>query len=841
MAGAYVLFLSRWRERTLGWVQFGLGIAASVVLVILGGVGPRSLGILVGAITLMSMSARQFAKTTMRVTVAVIALLCVLLVARVGTAEVDDTRRAEAQTESGLDEAEFGRLCPSEVDGPACLVLVREAQSAAAAAALDDTSELADAGITEELTETLKSVSEAEGREELRDEVIDAREVVERALDRATSSTIDEALTEVDTSLRVALGGSTTRQIRGMARAALEQSLIAVDEDAAQAAADDAEADTEAASTAAEAGVPALELITAGADAIVDAWVSPVTQGDGLEVPAALGVTAWVLIGVAAILGYRRLEIRNNQSYGAPVAFSSLKVDGDDLSAEFLLEGTKARYGSTDLIEPPDTPGGSAFESVQTTLSETGGEHGKIAVALAKFAQATAFPKAGITVTGAVSEAAVEATSDSNAAPAEGADETKKPLLGVLRLETTHEHRFIRSERLHAENQTDLMDKAAALVAADVFGYSYWTPPWARSWGKQGEALATYRRMIFRPPKEADDRLRSLRTALGSAPGNGMIRLMLAHELDLAEKPVEALRLNLQNRIDHPHFLAGRYRLVTSLCMLADPTMLERHWWTPSAAEHRKEILRLIDAGDLLVEPMQTRDRPWWRSEKWWDIRSEFPSIDPAGARTALAEQSPLAQRQTEVAQILLWWAAYEADQIERSLGVWRLTYRALPQSERRVWLAILRSSSRRRRENEQIRSALPIIEARLRHAAARAASTSTPVMLDTEDVSRLRALGREVTAQASDRRVGTAALYNAACFWSVAAGMLNVGDEENDDTTLRAAWLDHSLTALEAALRTVNGSRPSLKWIEQDPDLAAVRSTPGWRHVKARLEEESP
>lgn len=852
VAIAYVGFLVGWRDRTLGWVQFGLAAAAAVLLVGSGEGGWAYLGVAIGLMAVMSMAARQLAKTTMRVVVALAVLLGVLLVARVGTTAVEDRAYEEARTALPDDIED---LCLEGDSGLGCLDRVlaakladEEALEAATAAYVED--ELID-----DLAEVRARVRRAVGLGVLNATAGNAANIAETMQDAAYGPP-PELVDVLATQEQILDSGSppTFRARQDAVLAAIATVLTSVDAEAAKTAA-------AAAKTAKESAqddlreVPALDLVTAGADQIAESWVEPVT-GEDVDVPVALGTLAWLALLVAAVLGYRRLEWRNNQGYGAPVQVTDLKTSGDDLSAAYLTEGIKVRYGSTDLVEPPDTPGGSAFESVQTTLTEVGGENGKIAAAITKFAQATAFPKAGITVTGVVSWAEPDpkaaGATDKGETDGKGDKDEKdaepKPVAGVFRLETSHEHRFIRTERLRADTPGQLMDEAAALIAGDVLSYSYWTPPWARSWGERGEALATYRRMLFDRPSDSDERIRDLRLALGAAPDNALVRLMLAHELDLAGQPVEALRLNLQNRIDHPHFLAGRYRLVTSLCMLSDPGTLRDHWWSSSNTEHRNEVLRLVESSGSLDRSAGYDGRRLWELRRWW--RGSLPAglkPRPDEMRTLITTYDPAVRAQARVSDALLRWAHYEADQIRAALRWWRLALWSVPMDERKASLRLLQDAPRRRREIEQIRSIVPIIECRLLGASLRSRMAKQP--LDDRGRVRIEGLGADVESAAGPSS-GTAARYNAACFWSVACDLLGGdmtdeppqerSDREKREATLRGQWLDRSLTALEAALRSADGSRPALSWIEKDPDLANLRTAPGWRTVKARLEEES-
>jgi hypothetical protein len=103
------------------------------------------------------------------------------------------------------------------------------------------------------------------------------------------------------------------------------------------------------------------------------------------------------------------------------------------------------------------------------------------------------------------------------------------------------------------------------------------------------------------------------------------------------------------------------------------------------------------------------------------------------------------------------------------------------------------------------------------------------------------KALATEINASTSANKVSKLYALVVALFrrWKGREDHRAV-DPVSTDQASRTDWLERSLQALEAAVRAPEGARPAVRWIGQDPDLAALRASSGWTQIKSRLEEEA-
>jgi hypothetical protein len=538
-----------------------------------------------------------------------------------------------------------------------------------------------------------------------------------------------------------------------------------------------------------------VDILEAGADAVA-ADVAPSAAGYTPE----LGLWGLLVIGVASVLIYRRFELVNNESYGAPVVIAELTAD-DGKAAAHLAASIASRWGSTELAAPPDTPGGNSFTSVVTTLTGTDQLTTPVLKALGSLATNVAFPLAGVSLSGSVVGIPVPAgDAEADAGAGGGGSKTPKPTRpkASVMLAARQDERFLRSETFDAEDEDRLADTIACFVAADVYAFSEWTPEWGRDWGRAGESLRTYRQHVRSVGSDdrGAERLTALRAALVAAPANGLLRLLLAFEHELAGQRADALRLNLHNRLDYPHFLQGRTRVASALALLADSEALRRQWWGPAHRSTRHEIARLLlESGRITVGE---RDR------LVEGIRADEDWVQHLLLRAAIAEASAVRWRLRP--PVLL------------ATGLWARSHR------RTTFVAL----SNRAAEAAYLRTLQLVLDQR-RHNLRGDARPSAPKM-----------------SRHTRRGASASVLYNGACFWALRAAGVGApvrwhGEDDPsspDDEDDYAVAIKHCIVCLERSLRAPTGSRPFLDWIRNDPDLDALHGSTEGRAFIDRLEE---
>ena len=300
-----------------------------------------------------------------------------------------------------------------------------------------------------------------------------AREAASRRLDRAVDAKAAQArIDRLDTALERATDDEQ------QAAAALEDAHAAV---AAR------EASRAAAKTAA-AGVPeppesveVRTLVTRGANAVVTDAFEPIV---GEDVAVKLGNMGWIVLGAFAFIGYRMLEVLNNQRYGAPIVVEGFADNPkDEQERAALTAALRERIASMKIVEPSQVPGGTATDDVVAALKDTDVvPGGKVIGAFVRLTRVIAFPPAGITVTPSYTEV------------------DGKPCVTVL-LKTTLAGRFLRSHSSGGATPRDAVLDAADFVAVDALTYTRLAPSWSRWRGRSAFAVGKYRRVMDPAPR----------------------------------------------------------------------------------------------------------------------------------------------------------------------------------------------------------------------------------------------------------------------------------------------------------------------------------------------------
>lgn len=571
--------------------------------------------------------------------------------------------------------------------------------------------------------------------------------------------------------------------------------------------------------------IDARQLAVNGSDHMLERILTPIA-GSQDDFSLELGAIGWIILAVLAVLGTRRLEIRNNRRYGAPVAVKQIK-SGKAEEEALLVERLRGRIGMTELIEPSSVPGGAAWDEASTSLKDSELPSSKWIAAALNSIKAIAFPPAGITASGSIVQideertgasattsatftvktAAVEAPVASAAVPAAqpatGEESTaahRKTL--TVTLTTTIDGRFVRSVRFEGVEQR-ILDQAGDFIAADVLAFSVLTPPWARAWGTNGRALATYR--AYNDSQEVTED--ELRAALADAPANGYLRSLLASDRNLAGDAMTAFALHLENRVEFPGFLQARVRFIASASMLAEPSALSEHWWAADQAQ-RDAIVEQLDAARLLD------GSPWFR---WRRVR-KLPGR--LACRVALRRGGPLADGdERTTAEIFTTIAWRDARRLRWRLWPPALLWSALwSQGQRSQWIKIVFNHDTRMRWRDQIIVMRRVLEARaINHAESSTGEGERRKLADK--------VGKKLW------RAGTPApaLYNGACFFSLLA-------EQSSDTQ-REGFLTEATIFLERSLHESPVPLVPVKWLQTDPDLERIRCTEQFRRIVKDLE----
>ncbi|MEO3781769.1 hypothetical protein ABGB12_00435 [Actinocorallia sp. B10E7] len=172
-----------------------------------------------------------------------------------------------------------------------------------------------------------------------------------------------------------------------------------------------------------------------------------------------------------------------------------------------------------------------------------------------------------------------------------------------------------------AEKPEDVARKAAAFIGRYVFLQDRAMPGWM-SGSIDGEDLNAYlesKRVCSdkggreEQIKQRERRKEILSTPVMSSPSAGLVRHELALLHDMDGEHLESIRLNLINRVFHPDFKRARFRLASSLSMLAAEDTFGRQWkdaedeiFSPvgeprkmKRSQLRKEITRLIERSEV--------------------------------------------------------------------------------------------------------------------------------------------------------------------------------------------------------------------------------------------------
>lgn len=519
-----------------------------------------------------------------------------------------------------------------------------------------------------------------------------------------------------------------------------------------------------------------VQFVTDGVDQVIRA-----TNLFGDDVHSGLAVAGSIALGLLLLFGYRELELRNNRQYGTPVEVAPL-TGVTESESDALTQRLRERIVDADVEGPGSIPGSTDGPALSKLLTEAKDlPHNTLLAAFVSFSQAVAFPPPGVKVTAAV---------------AKREDGDRKYREASVEVSTRVSDQRVLTTVVTGKNDdlVELIDEVADVVATNVINYSRRTPPWDRWQDLTGDALGKFRRIQHAQSSgvsEPDRSIDELEKALRSSPATGPLRMALAHKYDIMGRRLDALLLHLQTATDYPTWTDSRYRLATSLLMVAD-------------------------GGDMLnTDPVS------WERIRDLLCRRYGDSAAPdshAALREALAPSTDN-KRSTEAEDLrkeLRSLAVRELDALDRWLGLPWLLWFALRADERAGWRGLLRDGEERKRRRTACHTVL--LRARIQMEAA----DGRPVDALLQELDR--------TAPWTTTSSPTAH-YNAACVYALLM-------KEGSDSENRRHYTDRALRHLEEALRRGGPELFDRKWLESDPDLVGLR---GYSHFQVIVNAFTP
>jgi hypothetical protein len=338
-----------------------------------------------------------------------------------------------------------------------------------------------------------------------------------------------------------------------------------------------------------------------GSRSLAVEMLSPLTP-DGAKHLVNSSPAGWVALAVilAAILVWfdtwcARREAPRVRVTEAPAAESGNPAL--DLRRE-ITEKLKFRLAAADVHKPAAIPGGSTLDNLATVVSSSDIQGSKTTAMLIRAVNALA-----------AKPSTYDARLYAEGAPGRRSAGSGSDLRITVDVEDARTGAIIATHTLGPCSKEDAADKAAGFTARQVLRRDPSTPAWALG-SLDGEDLSAYLLSQEMSPKNLrPDGLRAYRTdqrdTLARTDSGNADAVLARYELaclhELLEDPVSALRLHLRNRVYHPLFLRGRYRLAMTLNMLA--SCRDRHDRRYLAKSRDGIITELDWVGMMLRKP----------------------------------------------------------------------------------------------------------------------------------------------------------------------------------------------------------------------------------------------
>ncbi|MFF1717572.1 hypothetical protein [Streptomyces sviceus] len=483
---------------------------------------------------------------------------------------------------------------------------------------------------------------------------------------------------------------------------------------------------------------------------------------------------------------------------------------------ESVAESLRLQLPAIQVNKPPLLPGGSSMESIATVAESFGADGGRIFGAVVRMIKILEADPPTLTV-----HLLTEKHGKNDASLPNGKSVT-------IDLWDAQTGKSLAVKTFMMDNQEATAERIAAFIARHIMMRNPAIPTWMVG-SFDGEDLAAYvaAKKICRPVIESEDareRRRERRNILArtvqTSPNAGIVRYELALLYDMDGEHIEPVRLHLQNRMQHPNFLRGRYRLALSMGMLAAESVFEKQWKNSPP-----------DLGDVihLDRHTQYQDISEWLRDSGLTSRTRTPAYFFHEVRLGDAGNSLI------IRQGLLQIAKSEYKDLRKSLTFARLIYRATThREERETALYYLRNRRLRRdlirmakvgelivsaRERETVEPARQVMadlaEARKRGARfISKAGISVSAKFDPDPTSEPPSEHQNWPTNGPRWEL----VYNVACLFAIPppGKNLSVADERKVVQILRHAVNDPACDLV----------RPS-EWIQEDPDLQHLQSEP--------------
>jgi len=580
-------------------------------------------------------------------------------------------------------------------------------------------------------------------------------------------------------------------------------------------------------------------LVAVGADEILGDSIRVFTADDGR--PARLGGWGWLVLTIAAIIGYRFLEIANDRRSPGPV----LVRPGDStqntkVKTAAATELVRAHLTAANLQEPSPLPGGEAVSSISSS-TETAGFENEVIRYVMSLLQTTAFPRRGVDLvvtTQPIEGPAARATLNEDPGP-----QSREPYRLMVRATNTRHKSLTFSHPFEGDSLEEVTLAAAYFAAERLLDAGWTTPSWLVWSSHDGTALRSYRDVMIdkqnppqlrRPPTKPSgdgsteptsgvngtemvtltDRDR-LSRAVRSSPGTGAALVALSHEAALEGDLAAALHHLLLARIRHERFLTVRYRLGVTLSMVA--VDIDKYW-------------RLEDGllPDRLGSAPVTNYRAANHVHGSLDLLEQLVDSWPSSRHQLTSER---------ISRLLLELAIKELGFVVDAVRYRRILWRTRRQDEREYWLGIIRSSRRRRGLAGAALSASALAQQRLDQAGGNwAQDGETNRLVETDVLGDPTARNVQALHRSPDDWL---VHYNAACFAAAQYDQCrrraasNDIDDGNGDAKDAAAkqedagshYAEEGFDQLRRARYARNGQQLSLQWTFVDPDLSPLRA----------------
>jgi hypothetical protein len=272
-----------------------------------------------------------------------------------------------------------------------------------------------------------------------------------------------------------------------------------------------------------------------------------------------------------------------------------------DLRRE-ITEKLKFRLAAADVHKPAAIPGGSTLDNLATVVSSSDIQGSKTTAMLIRAVNAFA-----------AKPSTYDARLYAEDAPGRSSASSGSDLRITVDVEDARTGAIIATRTLGPCSKEDAADKAAGFTARQVLRRDPSTPAWALG-SLDGEDLSAYLLSQEMSPKSlGPEGLQAYRknqrdTLARTDSGNAhavLARYELACLYELLEDPVSGLRLHLRNRVYHPLFLRGRYRLAMTLNMIASCRGKDDHRYL---AESRDAIIAELDWVGMMLRKPELRD-----------------------------------------------------------------------------------------------------------------------------------------------------------------------------------------------------------------------------------------